>query len=236
MNAVEDARRMYLSLGASLGEFLWFAGGADRPLGKTVRFSESAIAVFQRARQRGPVVLATAHMSNWELGAMRLAEEAPLAVVVHPFSNRSLADYVERVRRGRGVESIPPEGALSNSLKALSEGRVVAVLLDQVPRRSSHGFRDSFLGVRAWIEKSAALLASRSGATLLVAVVLPGRNAHVLRVLDEIVPNAADEQWVRTATLRASRAIESAIREEPSAWMWLHRRWREPLESSTRVG
>jgi len=232
-DAEKQARAMYASLGTYIGEFLWFAA-STRPVSEVVSFHADSLAMLNAARERGPVVLATAHLGNWELAAMRVAEEMPLSVVVHPLHDEALASFVGEVRAAKGVHTIEPHGALEQSLRALREGRVVAVLVDQVPRKKAHGYVAQFMGVRAWVEKSAALLAQRVGGTLLVAAAQTGpRGGQQLRVLSEIRYDPADASWVKNATLKASRAVEAAILEEPSLWLWLHKRWRKPMESTS---
>lgn len=232
-DAERQARAMYASLGTYIGEFLWFASLKKRRVAEVVSIHPESLAVLNAARARGPVILATAHLGNWELAAMRVAEEMPLSVVVHPLHDRKLAAFVDDVRTARGVQTIEPGGALQNSLRALRDGRVVAVLVDQVPRKREHGYAAQFMGARAWIEKSAALLTERVRGTLLVAAAQTGqRGSQQLRVLSEIRYDETDNAWVKNATLKASRAVEAAILEEPSMWLWLHKRWRRPMGST----
>jgi hypothetical protein len=41
--------------------------------------------------------------------------------------------------------------------------------------------------------------------------------------------------WIESATREATRALDAFVCERPSSWLWLHRRWRAPLELRARA-
>ncbi|MGH7281326.1 MAG: lipid A biosynthesis lauroyl acyltransferase, partial [Polyangiaceae bacterium] len=54
---------------------------------------------------------------------------------------------------------------------------------------------------------------------------------QALEVLDVIVPpSKPDATWIAEATRRATRALEACVLEHPSEWLWMHRRWRAPID------
>jgi KDO2-lipid IV(A) lauroyltransferase len=123
------------------------------------------------------------------------------------------------------------------------------MLIDQVPERARHGVPVTFLGAPALADRAPAALAHACGATVLV--VAGTRHGAVQRVhlLAEIAPSpplAAGLQgaagvlgaapasepgaWTAQATREATAALDRFVRAHPSSWLWLHRRWRAPLE------
>ena len=254
-DAEGEARAMYAGLGAGLLELLWL-GGAP-PARRTEILREHVILdadldeAMRAASARGPLVLAASHTANWELvayGAARvLAERGQrLAVVVKPVSVGAFHAFCTNLRRACGLELIAPEGALRTARQLLLAGDVVAMPIDQVPDRAQHGVTVSFLGAPALADRAPAVLARSVGATLIVVgATRDGRiqRAHLLAELAPPVRAASRRSpidpslspWIGEATREATGALETFVRKNPSSWLWLHRRWRAPLELRTKA-
>ncbi|MBK6459916.1 MAG: lysophospholipid acyltransferase family protein [Myxococcales bacterium] len=184
-----------------------------------VAFGPHARAALERARARGPVVIAASHTGNWELAAFALATLYPVSVVAKR-QGVGLADRFARGLRARfGVAVIEPRGAFAWASAALRAGRVVAMAIDQVPDRAEHGEPCPFLGAEALVDRAPFVLARRTGAAVLVAVCEGGE----VRVLGEVSPDDP-----RAAARAATALLERHVLAHPASWLWLHRRWRRP--------
>jgi KDO2-lipid IV(A) lauroyltransferase len=106
----------------------------------------------------------------------------------------------------------------------------VAMMIDQVPNKRSHSEEISFLGEPAFVDRAPATLAARTHAPLVVSAARRlADGSHQLEVLDVIVPpDHAGKAWIETATARATKALEAFVMQNPSEWLWMHRRWRAP--------
>lgn len=238
-----EARAMYAGLGAGLLELFWLAGAPPEQRDEALRTQvvlddDLDVALFEAA-ERGPVVLAASHTANWELlayGAAQLLARRgqKLAVVVKPQSVGAFDAFCTCLRRACGLELIEPSGAFVAAKRRLSAGDVVAMPIDQVPDRTRHGVSVPFLGATALADRAPAALARATGATLLV--VAASREGRMQRghLLAELPPHARGEStasaWIEHATREATRVLDAFVRAEPSSWLWLHRRWRAPLE------
>jgi KDO2-lipid IV(A) lauroyltransferase len=247
-----EARAMYAGLGAGLFELLWLAAAAPerraRALASHVALDEELERALAAACERGPVVLAASHTANWEVcayGAARVlrASGRGLAVVAKPLSVGVFDAFCTALRRGCGLEVFGPDGALARSLGALGRGEVVAMLIDQVPERARHGVPVAFLGAPALADRAPAALAHACGATVLVVAGTRHGAAQRVHLLAEIAPapplaagapgaapGALPGAWTAQATVEATAALDRFVRAHPSSWLWLHRRWRAPLE------
>ena len=244
---VGDPRRvaasMYRSLGAGVFELLWLAGSRperrDAAIRAHVELDDDLAVALHEACERGPVVLAASHTANWELvafGAARsLGEQGRrLAVVVKPQSVGAFHAFCTHLREACGLVLISPEGAFGAARKSLAAGDVIAMPIDQVPGRARHGVGVPFLGAQALADRAPAALARATGATLLVVAASREGRRQRIHLLAELPPHARGEStanaWITNATREATRVLDGFVNAEPASWLWLHRRWRAPLE------
>ncbi len=228
------ARGMFRELATSLVELLWVALGWLTPA-DVVDIPQETVDAINAARARGPVMLWCAHTSNWELLAMRAATLFPLALIVKT-QGVGLADrFIQRQRARFRLHTFRPAGAMKASRAAFQRGEVVATVIDQVPASSAHGDLTSFLGAPALTDRSPAVLAKRARAHVLVIFAsreVRGPGAAAERVVAslalELSPEVVRRASARELMARATEALETHVRQHPSSWLWLHRRWKSP--------
>lgn len=179
--------------------------------------------------QHGRVLILTAHLGNWELlpVACHLAAYR-LSVVLRPLDAPWLDRLATRLRERSGVELIDKRAALRPVLRALGAGGMVGILLDQNAARRE-GVFVPFFGRAASTSRSVAVLALRTG-TPIVPAFMRREDGGTHRVVVEPAlpwPPPGDlETAIVALTGRCTEAIEAAIRETPSQWLWMHDRWR----------
>ena len=180
---------------------------------------------FDQAQQAGRgVLVATAHLGNWELSAFAHAYMTGLMhVVVRPLDNPRLDAWVERRRTLSGNHLIRKKEAARGILRALDKGEAVGVLIDQnvVP---AEGVFIDFFGRKACAGTAFVKFAHHSDAAVVPGFALwePKQSRYILRFYPEIEMSgdiAADTQRVHSQ-------LESVIRQYPDQWLWIHRRWK----------
>ncbi len=176
----------------------------------------------------GRALILTAHLGNWEIlpAASRLAGY-PLAIVVRPLDSLGLNALAERVRRKAGVELIDKRRALRPVLAALGGGRMVGILLDQNATRDE-GVFVPFFGRAASTSRAIGVLAVRTR-TPVVPIFTRREPGGLHRVVIRPalpLPDGGGSEAVAELTARCTAEIESAIREAPDQWLWIHHRWR----------
>jgi len=179
---------------------------------------------FTTAHARGKgVLIATAHLGNWELSAFAHALiTGPMHVVVRPLDNPRVDDLVEQ-RRALSGNHIIRKKQTRAVLRALAKGDAVGVLMDQnvVP---AEGVFIDFFGIKACAHAGFAKLAHHTGAAVVPGFALwsESENRYVLRFYPEIKMTGE----VTADTQRLHSHLESVIREYPDQWLWIHRRWK----------
>jgi Kdo2-lipid IVA lauroyltransferase/acyltransferase len=224
------ARKSFENLGAFAFEFVWIP-----KMAKNVRhYVESAglEAVNQALSQKKGVVLLVPHLGNWEWMAVVTAFDGfPMHAVARPLKNPFVYRYIKRMRGLTGLEVVNKKGAARDSLRLLKRNQVVAILIDQHERQGA--VRVPFFGRDAFTTTLPAILAIKRGAAVVPCFFYRSRDLPCRMVYCEALPviETGDyEQDLRENTKQYVAAIEREIRKQPSDWLWMHRRWREPIQ------
>ena len=180
---------------------------------------------YTNAKQEGRgVLIATAHLGNWELSAFAHAlMTEPMHVMVRPLDNPSVDRLVERRRTLSGNRLIDKRDAARSVIKALRGNEAVGVLIDQNTAAAEGVFVD-FFGKLACAGSGFVKLAHRSQAPVIPGFALWDRShkRYVLR----FYPRVEMTGDIDADTQRLHSVIEAIIREYPDQWMWIHRRWK----------
>lgn len=197
---------------------------------------------FQRTfEQAGPggLIVVTGHLGSWEVAGAAFAR---LRGEVHVIGRRMENPYLDRVlREGReraGLRVHPRRGGIRPLVAALASGKDCALLLDQNQRKRAL-FVPVF-GRLAATDRSAAILALRMGATVLVGCALrEGRGFRFRMAAAPLLRPTARELAQRDAagfTRRIMEALEGLILAHPEQYLWVHRRYRtRPPEEAAAV-
>lgn len=176
-----------------------------------------------------PFLGLTAHLGNWEVAAIGVAQRVGGAdgvarVTKNPLLNR----WVLHNRERGGLTIHSRRGGIRGLAAALERGRVGLQVVDQNQRL--RGVFAPFFGKLASCERAAVSLALRLGHPIVVgAAVRRGRGFRFEMI--------AAEPFVLTATgdkakdllagvERVNRAIEELVRRAPEQYLWIHDRYR----------
>ncbi len=226
-DADANARAMYASLGTSVLEVMWLAG-RERNLRDVVTIDASARRVLSDARASCGAVLAASHTGNWEIASCYVATTLPLLIVTKHLSVGFVDRFWQASRARYGVTTVAAQGAYGRARRHIADRGAVAMMIDQVPNRASHGLALPFLGADAWVDRAPATVAARTGALFVVpAARRLADGTQELVVLDALAPPPrASRAWIDDATARATSLLDRFVRENPSEWLWMHRRWK----------
>jgi len=187
---------------------------------------------LRAARAAGErVILITAHLGNWELGAV-LAGQAglPVSVVYVPDAFGDAEHFRSLLRSFAGVDEIPirPEDRFASLpvLRAFAEGKVVALQGDR--DFNDRGVRLPFFGAEASFPAGPFHLARMTGARLWPVFIAYAPDYRFEIELGEpiAVERTEDRQGdVRRALERWVTVLEAAIRRWPTQWYTFYDFW-----------
>lgn len=180
-----------------------------------------------RASGKG-VLLISGHFANWEM--MLLAGEQfglEGATVYRPVNNIYIDRWMAKRRRRYGPKELVSKGAQGTRriFTLLRQKKAIYILVDQ---KTNEGLPVPFFGRVAMTTPAPAVLALKTG-----AILLPARNERLkgsrfrmtVHKPLEFTPTGDHDRDVLALTTMINDVIEEMVRERPSQWLWIHRRW-----------
>lgn len=200
-------------------------------IGSLVRYDpDCGLNNFEAAQALGkPILYLTGHFSAWELlPAAHALYGHPLSFVTRPLDSAPLEKYLTRVRQASGNVVISKRNAVRHILELLKRGESVGILMDHNTITLEGEFIDLF-GLPAPTTTGLALLALRTGATVLPGYLTPMRQARYwIKFLPplELIRTGDMERDILENTRMFNRVIEGIVRDQPESWLWGHKRWK----------
>lgn len=223
----EIIKENFKNLGRSFMEIVKIYHGMGK--GILERISIKGMENFEKARTKSKgVMFITGHCGNWELLAIALSvKDIGLSVVARPLDNPYLNRLVEKTRSRYGNRVIYKKGALKGIITTFKNNGFVGILMDQAVL-SDEGYVIDFLGRGAWTTKMPALIARKTEVPVVPVFIKRTANGHEITLYPEVrlSSNTDPESAVIEDTKTFSQFIEDYIKEHPSEWLWIHRRWK----------
>ncbi|MGD8376622.1 MAG: lysophospholipid acyltransferase family protein [Acidobacteriota bacterium] len=230
----EIARAAFRHFGAVLVDLLRFPSYDAEEVAARVRIDGWENLENALARGKG-ALLFTAHYGHWELAGLAQGFRGrPLDVVTRPLDNEWLERRLARARRRSGNRVIHKRAAIRGILRALREGRSVALVIDQNFRDAGRVFVD-FFGRPAATTPTLGVLAVRTGAPVLPVFSWPEADGRYrIEYRPEVLPVDTEDRAADALDLtrRCTGLIEAQIRARPEYWLWMHQRWRTRPETA----
>jgi KDO2-lipid IV(A) lauroyltransferase len=185
-----------------------------------------------------PIIILTGHYGNWELAGFLFGMFGfPTFAVARTLDNPYLERYLCAFRERTGQKLIPKTGGFDQMVEVLEKNRPLSFLADQ--DAGQRGLFVDFFGQPASTHKAIALLAIEHKAIVAVGVarrIGPGFR-YEIRCEDVIDPAelAGTTDDVRLLTQRFTSALERLIRQDPTQYLWLHRRWKHQPQSRAKT-
>jgi KDO2-lipid IV(A) lauroyltransferase len=230
-------REMCDNLGRTVAEYphldkLKITGANPRIVVSGTDNAEAAI-----ARGKG-LMFISGHFANWEampVTATELGYDGGL--VYRPPNNPYVDRFISRMRANAGPKIQISKGAQGTRkiFTLLRRGLAILMLVDQ---KTEQGVAAPFFGRDAMTTPAPAALALKLGSTL-----LPTSNERIggarfrvrIRPPIEFTPSGDHDADVLAVTARINAAIEECVRERPSQWLWIHRRWTTPRDATKNL-
>jgi len=150
-----------------------------------------------------------------------------ISAVARPLDDPDLEEFTREVRESSGLKIIPRRTSALAIVRRLRRNEIIGILADQNTRKQNV-FVD-FFGIKAATTPGPAMLALRTGAHLVPAFMLreaPGKHRLIIEEPVEPVRTGDEQADVTATTQKCVDILEKYVREYPSQWFWVHRRWK----------
>ncbi|MBS0964769.1 lauroyl acyltransferase [Acetobacter okinawensis] len=228
-------RGVWENLGRTLGELPHLAALEENtPAGPGFEV-QGAEYLAQQAARGGPVLFVSGHIGNWEMLPPAVARHGTPFASFYRAAGNPLVDNLLRSLRNRAMGSnvVPlfAKGAKGarGALAYVSGGGRLGMLVDQ---KMNDGIEATFFGRPTMTAPALAAMALRYRCPVIPGYVErlgPARLRIVVEPPLELPDTGDKKQDLQLLVQMVNDRLESWIRQNPSAWLWLHRRWAKEL-------
>lgn len=193
---------------------------------------ENAAAVHEALKLGNGALVIASHNGNQEIMALLAGYFLPVPGVAsiyalaRPLKNRALYEFTVHRRGLTGLQSINKNGGVRPVLRLLKKNNIVCMLIDQ--RVGEGSVEVKFFGKSALTSSLPAVAALRCDTPvfyLFLKRMSSGRYVVTMEAAP-IVRTGNLNHDLLVNTQHFNDRFESAIRENPSHWFWMHDRWR----------
>jgi KDO2-lipid IV(A) lauroyltransferase len=188
-------------------------------------------------RKKGVIALG-AHLGAFTLLGTRLAAEGyPINLMINQDHFPKLWKRLNAYQENVGQKIFPPKPtttSIKKSLNCLHRNEILYLVADEQQRRG--GLPVPFFGRKAFTPSGPALFSLKTGAPILPMFVLRKNGMERTLIISnpiEIERTLDEQKDIETLTAKFTKVIEDTVRQYPSQWVWLNRRWKQPYQKGS---
>lgn len=187
----------------------------------------SALTQYEKKGQTAFIVCG--HYSNWEwMASLGLQfEQAEPYLIYAPLRNPYFDKFIQRIRRKYRVLLLSRHKTVETLHREEQNGivGVYGFAMDQSPRIKSKSYWRRFLGIRVPVFTGAERLAKQYNIPLVYASIKRLKRGYYEVYFEVLEENPARTE-AHAITDRFYEKLEAQIRQDPSQYLWSHRRFK----------
>lgn len=186
--------------------------------------------IKSKFQEKKGIILLTAHIANWELGAlaMGLVLDQSINVLVKKQRNKLVADWMSSVREKFDNVEIPLGVSIRQLYKTLISGGIVGIVGDQRGRKED-GIVVNFFNQPTVTFQGFASLGIKNKVPIIVVLAERLKDGKYIINIEEIsysnLPDEVSDQ-VKELNQRYMSILENRIKKNPEQWLWMHKIWK----------
>ncbi len=220
------ARKFYLNLADIIVESIKSYTISKKAILKHIHFTNPE--VLQAHCDKGQSVLVMAsHLCNWEwqlLGSQAFFKTT-MDGVYKPLSNKTVDGIMAHIRGKFGYKPIPMQSAVREIVRRKTQTFVYGLVADQTPQPNEHTFHTFFLNQKTPFFVGTARIAELTQYPVLYIEMRRVRRGYYTLTFHTLAlpPHTKGNHEV---IVEYARLLEKCILENPSDWLWSHKRWK----------
>jgi len=182
------------------------------------------------------VVMLSAHFGNFPVLCGRLAIEGyQVAIIFREIHNNFFRPFMSIIQKKRGLIPIkdkPRYRCVAMSIKCLKKRGLLFLQIDQNPSKNA-GIITNFFGHKIPTFRGPVSLAMRTGADIIPIFIMRKPNDHhqiIIKKPYKMKLTGDKKKDIRDNLQVLSKTTEDHIRQNPSYWWWIHRRFRKAID------
>lgn len=182
------------------------------------------------ADERRSVIILLGHTSNWEWNGLMLGLTANFhaQVVYRPLRNEKLNQFMIKLRSRFGCEPVSEKNIARNLIGKQLEQTATAFIADQTPS-NENAYCTTFFNQPTYFFTGAEKLARKLNLPVLYASTRKLKRGYYLYRF-EIISEEPKSTPANFIMQTFAEKLERDIKNQPSNWLWSHRRWKKKLE------
>ena len=197
------------------------------PAQAATRFEVEISAIQDLASQGRSVQLMVAHQFNWEYIHLCIPQllKVPVYFLYRPIETPALEKIYREFRSTGGGTPISADDFASQRNKIFAQPAVLVLGADQNPGRVEKALWLKFFTQPAPFFIGPAKGAIQQGAAVAMLQLQRLKRGHY-RLTGKVITDDAADYTPEQLTLLYKNEVERVIKEDPSNYLWSHRRWR----------
>jgi len=176
-------------------------------------------------------ILISAHLGNWEIVAPFLSANMGkrASMVGRRLRVKLINRLINGLRTRFGAKVIDKEAGMPKMMRAIREGKLLGIMLDQ-GTQSSMGVKVNFFDRAVTATHAPALLALRCKCPVIPIFGVRESDGNLKIIVEpplKIKRSKDLKSDLKVNTQLMVNAIEKAIRAYPEQWFWVHKRWKK---------
>ncbi len=200
-------------------------------LSRRVMFSGEEV-LLDHLRNGRPVLAATAHQSNveWLVLAACARFGFPVEAIYRPLRSAVTERLLTSTYARFGGTLIPDRSVVKEIMRRHAESRIVFIVPDQSPNLGDDQYWTTFLNQETGFYLAPEVIAKFARYPVLFLGMKRVRRGYYEATVTALAEPPYGDQS-HDLVERYVRAVETQILQQPTDWLWLHKRWkhRKPL-------
>ena len=186
------------------------------------------IELLQHYYQQQEVVLVmTSHLTTWELISHRTAVlDLPVDVVYKQLSSPFFEQFMLKLRSRFGIQPIKMQHIFRDMVKRKGEPRIIGIIADQAAESPDTAYWTTFLHQETDFFMGTEKMARSFNYPIVYAELTRIRRGKYRLRFSDLVQRPYTDIPMGGITETYIRTLEKSIQENPSDWLWSHRRFK----------
>lgn len=169
----------------------------------------------------------TPHVANWEWVnlALSIHLRAKVEVIYQKLKNDQFDELMKKIRGRFGGTLIEKKMVLRELIKTRDQVKAIGSLADQSPKKGENRYWTQFLNQETAFFTGSEKIAKKMNFAVFTLLTRRVKRGYYRL---EIVPiTTAPDSWPENGiTKEFAKLVEKTIMENPSDWLWSHKRWK----------